>query len=454
MGCLSGYTKCDLTFTLVYRIVGGSNQSLGSWREIHDGDTTSIDIDLSFLAGKKVEFMLRTVCNNKYPGNAHGYWRIPRIVQVAPSPTSTSNPTSTATPTATPTPTYTQSVSTPTPTATNTSGLADWMELISSSPSDGFYSAPGTTFLKTWMAKNIGTGTWTTDYDLVFISGTQMTALGAVPLPKTVPPGETINLSLSLVSPITPGIYQGLWMLRNDEGDLFGSGQDADDPLIAKTTVLNVNPHNSYDFLLNYCEAQWWNSSGEQISCEGTINDVSGFVILDPDPILEDGLSDKPVLWVHPENEPYGTMSGRFPAYTVSTGDHFNAKVGCMGGYPSCNITFKLLYRIGNNPNQLLGTWQETYGGGIITIDIDLSFLAGQKVQFILRTIASSTNPSDAQGFWMIPGIEFIEPTPTPTTDPDATPIPTDIPLSRGTSDHNLHAGSLTIQAIYSGKAS
>lgn len=452
VGCLSGYTKCNLTFKFMYRIVGGSNQSLGSWNEVHDGGVSSIDIDLSFLAGKKVEFLLQTICNNKYPGNAHGFWLVPRIIKVEPSPTPTSSPTSTATETATHTPTATATpttpvsteipetetpvviptpTGTPTPTSTPTSPTdhTDWFELVSTSPIDGAYLAPQTGFMKIWTVKNTGTRTWTEDYDLVFISGTQMTDKALIPLTGTVQPGETLELSINMESPKTPGDYQGFWMLRNDHGDLIGMGEDVDEPLKVNITVLNVNPNNSYDFLLSYCDAIWWNSSGESISCNGVSNEISGFVRLEQYPLLETGPSDKPVLWVHPENELDGTISGRFPAYTVSEGDHFTAQIGCIGGYPSCNITFKLLYRIGNNPNQLLETWQETYGDGITAIDIDLTPLAGQKVEFVLRTICTGTSPSNAQGFWMTPGIEYIKPAATPTPPPDATPIPTDIPL-------------------------
>jgi hypothetical protein len=314
----------------------------------------------------------------------------------------------------------------------------DWLKLISSSPVDGSYFAPKESFKKTWTVKNTGTTTWTKDFDLVYYSGTRMTDKTVIPIPTTVKPGKSIDLSLNLVAPKTPGTYQGFWMLRNQYGELFGLGEDADQPLRVKIIVLNVDPANPYDFLLNYCDAAWWNSSGATIPCSGEPNLTRGYVLIVTEPVLENGSSDTPVLWVHPENTLEGIISSKYPAYTIQNGDHFKAKVGCMGGYSKCNITFKLLYRVGGTNHQL-GSWQELYGGGTTKIDVDLSSLAGQKVEFILRTVCSNKYPSSAQGFWQTPRIVYIKPpstaTPTATTTPTATltPTPTDTPTSTPT---------------------
>ena len=424
VGCMDGFTKCKITFQLLYQIGKKPVETLGSWTEVYGGGITDIDLDLSPLVGEKVNFILKVRCSNNQPASAQGFWMIPRIVYVQPTPTPSPTATPSSTPTEIPTPTYTASP-TPTPTATPSIQSIDRAELINTSPESGAYFGPQQAFQKTWTVKNTGTSTWTEDYHLVFITGTQMTDKSVFPITGSVQPGNTYPLSLNLVSPTTPGAYQGSWMLQNDKGDLFGIGEKADEPLEVKITVLNVNPNYSYDFLLNYCDAYWWNGSGETINCSGTKNNNSGFVVLDPQPLLETGPSNKPVLWVHPEGEPEGIISGRFPAYAVTTGDHFKASIGCMGGYPSCNITFKLLYRIGDDPNQVLGTWQEIYGDGIASLDVDLSHLAGQKVEFILRTICSNDSPSNAQGFWMTPGIENINAASAPAvTEITAEPLP------------------------------
>ncbi len=47
---------------------------------------------------------------------------------------------------------------------------------------------------------------------------------------SSVPPGRTIDLSIPLKAPNTPGSYQGYWALRNPAGDLFGWGPNGDYP--------------------------------------------------------------------------------------------------------------------------------------------------------------------------------------------------------------------------------
>ncbi len=89
---------------------------------------------------------------------------------------------------------------------------------------DGTTFSAGTSFVKTWRLKNIGTSTWTADYDLVFYSGAQMSAPPSLPLPETVEPGQTVDLALALTAPQETGVQRGYFMLRNPAGDLFGIG--------------------------------------------------------------------------------------------------------------------------------------------------------------------------------------------------------------------------------------
>ena len=43
-----------------------------------------------------------------------------------------------------------------------------------------------------------------------------------VNIPMNVAPGQTADLSVTLVAPHEPLTYQGFWQLRNDKGQLFG----------------------------------------------------------------------------------------------------------------------------------------------------------------------------------------------------------------------------------------
>ncbi len=87
---------------------------------------------------------------------------------------------------------------------------------------DGEVLPPGIVFTKTWRLENAGTCTWNSDYSLVFVSGDQMGAPAAIPLPGEVVPTDTIDLSVQLVAPDQDDTYRGDWALRNDVGEIFG----------------------------------------------------------------------------------------------------------------------------------------------------------------------------------------------------------------------------------------
>lgn len=89
---------------------------------------------------------------------------------------------------------------------------------------DGTLFDRGVAFNKTWRLRNIGTCTWHTGYQLVFVGGSQMNAPNAVNLPHDVPPGATVDITVPMVAPNTTGTYRGNWQMRNPEClNLFGS---------------------------------------------------------------------------------------------------------------------------------------------------------------------------------------------------------------------------------------
>lgn len=103
---------------------------------------------------------------------------------------------------------------------------------------DGANYAPGDTFKKTWRLQNIGTTTWTTDYDLVFVSGSQMGGAAAVPLVANTLAGETVDLTVDLVAPAESGTHTGYWMLRNAADKNFGLGPNADGAFYVMINVI------------------------------------------------------------------------------------------------------------------------------------------------------------------------------------------------------------------------
>ena len=85
--------------------------------------------------------------------------------------------------------------------------------------------SPGAAFQKTWRVQNIGTCTWDSSYQVSPVgSNVPAARMGgrATPLPGAVVPGATVELSVDLVAPLTPGIYQGFWSMRAPSGLLFG----------------------------------------------------------------------------------------------------------------------------------------------------------------------------------------------------------------------------------------
>ena len=141
-----------------------------------------------------------------------------------PSATTTPvEPTVTLPPTQAPTETALPSA---TPTATAIPLPCDWAAFVDDvSVEDGTLMVPGEPFVKTWRLRNIGSCSWTADYDLAFVSGQAMEAPISVSLGGIISPGETVDVSVPMQAPEDDGSYTGYWMLRNPSGGRFGIGE-------------------------------------------------------------------------------------------------------------------------------------------------------------------------------------------------------------------------------------
>jgi uncharacterized protein YkwD len=73
-------------------------------------------------------------------------------------------------------------------------------------------------FTKTWRIENNGTCAWNANYSLIFSNGEQMDAPASTPLAYT-PPGETLDISVDLITPVNDGVFVGNFELRNDRGE-------------------------------------------------------------------------------------------------------------------------------------------------------------------------------------------------------------------------------------------
>jgi hypothetical protein len=140
----------------------------------------------------------------------------------APVYTETPTPTTslTATDTVAVIPTFTES---PSSTPTEVEQECDVATfIVDVTVPDNTKFSPGEHFTKTWRIKNVGTCTWTTNYEVVFVDGDKMDAPDAISLAKSVAADQTIDISVGMVAPSSPGTYKGNWKLRNEDGDIFG----------------------------------------------------------------------------------------------------------------------------------------------------------------------------------------------------------------------------------------
>lgn len=296
---------------------------------------------------------------------------------------------------------------------------------------DGSIIARGNTFTKTWRVKNTGTCTWTTDYDLVFMSGEKFGAKSAVALPTSISPGKTVDLSIQLIAPNQDGRYKGYWQLRNPSGIQFGFGSLGEAGIYVDVNVSGYTV-TGYDLAVNVCEATWRNGNKE-LPCPGVNDSSDGFALMLNSPKMEDGNTRGNGLLTHPEKVKNGIITGKYSAVNIQAGDHFKSLIGCLHTANDCNMIFKLEYQIGKEQVKPLGQWHEIYEGEYYPIDIDLSFLNGQKVKFIL-TIMSNGSSHEDHGLWVNPRITRQSDKPaTATWTPSLTPTNTATPTSTST---------------------
>ena len=359
-----------------------------------------------------------TIIPSQLPAeNAQGFTATPTS-QIVPTntPLSIYSPTPSPTPRLLPTTAIPATLRVPTisPGGSGSSGGSDssgpseatrcnWAEMVDDiTIPEGTVIGPGTRFTKIWKVKNIGTCSWTRDYNVVFADGKRMEG-ATFRIPSKIKPGESFNISIDMLSPDNEGTYTGEWLFKTPEGTRFGTGSSAKEPLVVEIEVDDRASGIVYDFIINYCAAEWENKSDE-LDCPGDEGDEEGFVVRVDDPALENRIENEPALWTQPEAIEDGLIQGTFPAYTVNAGDHFQATVGCLAGYERCQVMFQLKYQIGDGEVQTLGSWDESYDDETTDIDLDLSSLADQKVKFILIVKADGPSREDA-AFWLVPQI-------------------------------------------------
>jgi hypothetical protein len=187
--------------------------------------------------------------SNATPNQTQVFQTIAAIVNSQTTSSATNAP-QTVTPSPTVRPTLTPATAVPSPNLTSTlvgvtqitsptarcdlAGAGNPLDITI--PDDSLIAA-GNSFIKTWKLVNTGTCTWTTSYSANFFYGDRMGATESIPFQASVLPAQSVEISIEMIAPTSPGIYQGNWKLRTPSGELFGIGPSGDSPFWVRIIV-------------------------------------------------------------------------------------------------------------------------------------------------------------------------------------------------------------------------
>lgn len=295
-------------------------------------------------------------------------------------------------PTPSPTAIPTAQIEAPTPTLyTIQDSNCNLATFVDESIPDGSQFFPGTAFTKTWTLKNVGTCTWTEDYSLVFVSGTQMSSATSFPLSNSpVAPGQTVTISLPLDAPPSAGTYRSDFKLRSDEGVIFAFRN------VETTFWLEIQVRgDNINLADSYCSATWEGPTGE-LHCPGQPGNRGGFVYSDNRPILENGYEDdETALWMGLYNANDAYLKGTFPAMNIPEGAKFSAILGCRPNYTACDVEFSINYIDSNGNLVEIAKWDEVYDDKYQLLSADLSAISGKQVRIVFLLKAKGSPAGD-----------------------------------------------------------
>jgi hypothetical protein len=221
----------------------------------------------------------------------------------------------------------------------------------------------------------------------------------------TVAPGQEVDVSVSFVAPTKPGDYRSYWRLRNPSGVLLpvlGGWQGKGFFMFIKISS------SGFDFHTRASTAAWISGAGN-LTFGGPDTDANGFAMYKDGQKLEDGSLPAKILETQPQSVNDGVITGRYPVYTVTSGEHFKAKIGFLaqadGTCGAGNAKFQLNYKE-SGVLKPLGEWTETCDGTMKSVDVDLSSLAGKSVEFVLGVLANGPASQD-WAVWVSPQISI-----------------------------------------------
>lgn len=155
----------------------------------------------------------------------------------------------------------------------------------------GTVLTPAEAFTKTWRIKNAGSCYWSAGYSLVLISGPQMGNTTSIGLPTNIPPGSIGDISVNLTAPLKRGYYQSFWKLQDPQGNIFGWGEQLENPLLVQIEVAGLPPNwSSYrDYGFDFNHPASWKFQEEQhfiYLSEGNRTLVIGYKLVEENVVL------------------------------------------------------------------------------------------------------------------------------------------------------------------------
>ncbi len=272
--------------------------------------------------------------------------------------------------------------------------------------------AAGSTFVKTWQIKNNGSCTWTSGYAVVFYNGDAMSGPATRPITDgTVSPGSTVDISVTLIAPTTPGTYKGNWRLRNASGATFGIGSNADQSFWVQIKSVSPTPTPSptpaytlsFDFIAKGPDAAWRNAT-TNLPWGDPDDDSPGVAVNVANVKMEDGNTYPSLLATYPQDITDGMILGKYPAYKIQANDHLRTKIGLRANCGDASVKFQIKYII-DSTEVPVGEWIENCDGKLTTVDVNLELLVNKTVQFEFIVLANGS-PNGDHALWVAPRIE------------------------------------------------
>ena len=336
-----------------------------------------------------------------------------QLTQVSQPPATAGGPSATITAAGTPSPqnrTATTSAPTATPTTSEPCDLAEFVKDVTVPDNTEF--PPGATFEKTWRLRNTGSCTWTPTYALVFEGQNTFNAPASVQLTTgSVPPGDTVDVTVTLEAPWDAGKQRQNFKLANPSGEKFGVGEDGSKPFWVQIKVV-VEGGIVYDFVTRALEADWKSGVGDTLDMDltfgGSDDDPNGAAKINDDVKLENGTISGKLLLTYPKHAQNGVIAGIYPPHLVQDGDHLKARLGFMansdGTCGNGRVVFQIAYKEGGTVYSL-GEWRKSCEGSLMPVNLNLSGLKGKSIQ-ILFLVKADGGFEDDWAIWNSPRIE------------------------------------------------